>query len=106
MNAGTLNRKIGIYIKSISFDSELNAVETWNLWREVWAKPIVKASREYYRFSNNNTDIEEIFVIRYIAGVNSHQRIKFNNIYYEIIGEPINPAERNKELIITCRAIV
>lgn len=106
MNSGKLSHEIEIYVKSISQDAELNAVETWNLWLKIWAEPITATSKEYYRFSNNNTDIDIIFRIRYQAGINSHQRIKFKSVYYEIIGEPINTNERNRELIITCRAVV
>lgn len=106
MDPGELTHQITIQIKSITQDAELNAVETWHDWRKVWAKPIPKTSREFYRLSTNNSEITEVFEIRYIAGITAHQRIKFRNRYLEIIGDPINEGERNVELLLTCKGAI
>jgi SPP1 family predicted phage head-tail adaptor len=106
MNAGELSHQIILQIKSITQDAELNAVETWNTWRTIWAAPMGKTSREFYRLSTNNSEITEVFKIRYIAGINARQRIKFKGRYFEIIGEPINEGERNEILLLTCKAVV
>jgi SPP1 family predicted phage head-tail adaptor len=106
INPGELTHQITIQIKSITQDSELNAIETWRDWRPVWAHPLSKTSREFYRLSTNNSEITEVFKIRYIAGVTARQRIKFGNRYLEIIGDPINTGEKYAELLLTCKAVV
>ena len=106
MNPGELTHQIAIQIKTTTQDSELNAVLAWHTWRTVWAAPLEKTSREFYRLSTNNTEITEVFRIRYIAGVNSHQRIKFGAKYFSIIGDPVNEGEKNATLLITCKGDV
>lgn len=106
INVGELTHKIVIQVKSISQDAELNSVETWMDWRTVWAKPMPRSSKEYYRLATINPEITEVFQIRYIAGVNAQQRIKFKCRYFEIVGFPINEGEQNESLLITCKGAV
>ena len=106
MNPGELTHQIIIQIKSITQDAELNSIITWLDWRTVWASPLPKTGREYYKLATVNSEITEAFKIRYIAGVNSHQRIKFMNKYLEIIGDPINEGERNISLVLTCKGAI
>ena len=105
MNPGSLTHQIILQIKSITQDAELNSIETWRDWRTVWASPLPKTGREYYRLATNNSEITEAFKIRYIAGVNPHQRIKFRGKLLEMI-EVVNEEERNKTLILTAKAVV
>ena len=105
MQAGELTHKITLQIKSITQDSELNVIEVWNDWRTVWASPIPKAGREFYRLATSNSEITEAFKIYYIGGVNPHQRVKFRGKYLEII-EVINEGERNIGLVLTCKAVI
>lgn len=104
MNAGELTHQITLQIKSITQDPELNPIETWNDWRTIWATPMPKTGREFYRLATNNSEITEAFKIRYIAGVNPHQRVKFRSKHLEII-EVINEGERNIGLILTCKGV-
>ena len=105
MNPGELTHQIILQIKSITQDAELNSIITWLDWRTVWASPLPKTGREYYRLATNNSEITEAFKIRYIAGVNPHQRLKFRGKYLEII-DVINEGERNIELSLTCKGII
>ena len=105
INPGSLTHQLTIQIKSIAQDSELNVIESWNDWRTVWATPMPKTGREFYRLSTNNSEITEAFKIRYIAGVNPHQRVKFRGKYLEII-EAINEEERNIWLVLTCKGAI
>ena len=105
MNPGELTHQIILQIKSITQDAELNPIETWQDWRTVWASPMPKTGREFYRLATNNSEITEAFKIRFIAGVNPHQRVKFRGKYFEII-DVINEGERNIELIITAKAVI
>ena len=105
MNPGELTHQIILQIKSITQDAELNPIETWNDWRTVWASPMPKTGREFYRLSTNNSEITEAFKIRYIAGVNPRQRVKFRNKSFEII-DVMNTEEKNEELILTAKVAV
>lgn len=105
MNPGELTHQIILQIKSITQDAELNSVETWQDWRTAWASPMPKTGREFYRLSTNNSEITEAFKIRYIGGVNPHQRVKFRGKYLEII-EVINEGERNIWLTLTCKVVI
>ena len=100
-----LTHQITLQIKSISQDAELNVVVVWNDWRTVWASPLPKTGREFYRLNTNNSEVTEAFKIRYIAGVNPHQRVKFRGKLLEII-EVINTGELNEELILTAKGAI
>lgn len=105
INAGDLTHQISLYKKSIAQDAELSSTETWALWRTIWAQPMPKTSKEYYKLSTMNSEITEVFKTRYIAGITAHQRIKFKGKYLEII-DTINVDEKNTELIITCKGAI
>lgn len=105
VNPGSLTHLIALQIKSITQDSELNSIETWNDWRTVWAKPIPKSGREFFKLQTMNSEITEAFKIRYIAGVNPHQRVKFRGKYFEIV-DVINEGERNVSLLLTCKGAI
>jgi SPP1 family predicted phage head-tail adaptor len=106
MRAGGMREQLIIQTKTLTQDSELNAVETWADWLTVRAEPIDKTSREFYRMSTINSEVTEVYRIRYVSGVTAHQRIKFNNRYLEIVGDPINEGERNISLLLSCKAVV
>ena len=105
INPGELTHQIILQIKSITQDAELNSIITWLDWRTVWASPLPKTGREYYRLATNNSEITEAFKIRYIGFMSPHLRIKFRNKYFEII-EVINTDESNTELLLTAKAVV
>ena len=105
ISATELTHKISIYKKSITQDAELNAVETWLEVRSIWASPMPKTGKEYYKLNVVNSEITEVFKVRYIGGITPHNRIKFRCKYLEII-DVINEGERNETLIITCKGVV
>jgi len=105
MNIGELTHQITLQIKTITQDAELNPIETWNDWRTVWASPMPKTGREFYKLATVNSEITEVFKIRYIGGVNPHQRVKFRCKYFEII-EVINEGEKNETLTLTCKGVI
>ena len=100
-----LSHRITLRVKTLTKDSESNDIETWRDWRTIWAQPLSKTSREFYRLSTMNSEITEIFRVRYMHGISSFHQIKFNNQFYDIIGLPVNEEERNKYLLITCKGV-
>ena len=106
INPGERTKQITLQVKTITQDAELNPVTTWVDWKTVWAKPIPKTSREYFRLQTVNSELEEAFNINYMGNVTSRMRVKFGSKYFDIIGSPINSGERNEELILSCKGVV
>jgi len=105
MEARKARIRITLQTKGITQDSELNPSEAYTDWLAVWAEPLEKTSREFYRLSTQNTEITEAFRIRYKRGVTSRQRIKVGSRYLEIIGEPIDEGERHISLLLACKGV-
>ena len=105
MNAGKLTHLIVLQKKSLTQDAELNSIITWLDWRTIWASPLPKTGREYYKLATVNSEITEAFKVRYIGFMSPHLRIKFRDKYFEII-EVINEGERNETLTITAKAVI
>jgi len=106
VEARKMTQQITLQTVSLTQDSELNPVPAYTDWLTVWAEPLEKTSREFYRLSTMNTEITEVFRIRYMAGVTSRMRIKFKGRYLELIGEPVNEGERNVSLLLACKGVV
>jgi SPP1 family predicted phage head-tail adaptor len=101
-----MNVKIAIRTKTTIQDAELNAVETWGTWKTVWAQPLEKTSRAFYRMNQQNAEISRLFRIRYLAGVTSQMQIVFGSETLSIIGPPENEGERNESLLIACKGMM
>lgn len=106
MMPGKLTKKITLQSKTVTQDSELNAIDTWADWKTVLAEPLGQVSREFYRLAKVNSEITRVFRIRYLAGVTPRMRVKYGNEYLEIIGQPENEGEKNVSLLIMCKGMV
>lgn len=104
MNPGKLNKLIDIYKKTITQDSELNPIETWLKIDTIWADVLSKTSSQYYRAATINSQIEEVFHIRY-RKIDGRMRIKFKQRTYEIVGIE-NVDENNVEMFISAKGVV
>jgi SPP1 family predicted phage head-tail adaptor len=87
-------------------DSELNTISNWTDWKTVWAQPLSQTTREFYRMNQQNSEVTRVFRIRYVSGVTAQMRIAYGAEKLEIIGQPENEGERNKSLLISCKAVV
>lgn len=105
MKSERMKNKITILSKTITQDAELNAVESWAEFATPWVEVLSQNSREYYRLATINSEIEEAFKVRYIAGVTPHMRALFKTKAFEIIGVE-NVEERNKEILLTAKAMI
>jgi SPP1 family predicted phage head-tail adaptor len=106
MEAGKLTACGTIQFKTITQDTELNPIETWATFKaNVWAEPLQQTSREFYRLSTNNSEITEVFRIRYTAGITARMHFVVCGRTLDIIGEPINEGERNVSLLLACKGI-
>ena len=105
MRAGELRNRITIQSKTITQDEELNPIETWVDFATPWVEVLPQNSREYYRLATINSEIEKAFKMRYMDGINPRMRALFKNKTFEIIGVE-NVKERNKEILLTAKAVV
>ncbi len=105
MEARKMTQQITLQTVSLTQDSELNPVPAYTDWLTVWAEPLEKTGREFFRLQTVNSEITEAFRIRYIRGVDPRQRIKFRGKYLEIVNVD-NAGERNIELILTAKAVI
>jgi len=105
MKSERMKNKITIQSKTITQDEELNPVETWANFATTWVEVLSQNSREYFRLATLNSEIEEAFKMRYIDGITPHMRALFKDKTFELIGVE-NVEERNRELLLTCKAIV
>jgi SPP1 family predicted phage head-tail adaptor len=105
MQAGDFRVILTLQSKTITQDEELNPVETWESLKTVWAQPLEKTSREFFRLATMNAEITQAFRIRYAAGITAHMRVIFKETVLDIIGDPINEGERNISMLLSCKGV-
>lgn len=105
MKSERMHHKIIIQSKIITQDEELNPIEAWVDFATPWVEALSQNSREYYRLATINSEIEKAFKIRYMDGITPHMRAIFKSKTFEIIGIE-NVEERNKEILLSAKAVV
>lgn len=88
------------------------AVGAWNNpepgWRVfAWTRAALKShtGREYYQAQQRQSEISELFNIRYLAGVTPKMRLVCGGVTYDILDvEDIEG--RHAEMNLACRAVV
>jgi SPP1 family predicted phage head-tail adaptor len=104
MDPCKLTVRLTIQVNTPTQDAELNQVPHWDDYKTVWAEPLEKSSREFYRAATVNSEVTEMFRIRYTSGITAHQRIRIGTAeYLEIIGDPENEGRKNVSLLLTCK---
>lgn len=78
---------------------------SWADTYTVRAGRLRKDSREFYEAQKNNSEITDIFMIRHRTGITEQMRVKFGSTYYDIIAEPDNLGDRNRQLALVCKAV-
>ena len=64
-------------------------------------------SREFFEAQQNNAEITLRIVIRYRSDVDADWRVvdQATGLAYEVVGQPIDPDMRHKELHLMCRRL-
>ena len=104
MRAGRLTERIKLQTKTLNKDAELNTVPSWQDWGSVWAEALPKSGREYFKLQTSNSEITEVFAIRFNSGVTPHMRVVYKAQEYNIISVIV--AKRDVEMWLTCKAVV
>lgn len=105
MRAGELNRRITLQIKTITYDTVNEPIETWTDYATVWAAVITTGGREFYAAQKLNAETSTVFKVRYNPVINTYMRIRWGNRKFEIIG--VNDVDaRHEELQISAKEVV
>lgn len=100
MKAGALRHKVTIQSKTITTDGSGGPVETWADFATVHASIEQLSGREMIAAQAVNSETTGKIRIRYLAGVTADMRVVFGTRLFSITAPPINPDERNRELIL------
>lgn len=100
MRAGALRHRITIQQKTIGTDAFGGPTETWADVCTVNASIEPLNGRELILAQSVNAETTERIRIRYRSGITAAMRIVFGARLFNITAPPINPEERNRELIL------
>lgn len=101
MRAGLLRHKIEIQNKAIMRDSMGGETITWVPFAYAWASIEPLNGREYFAARQTQATTTHRMRMRYQSGIKPYHRIQWAERYFNI-DAILNPAERNKELILLC----
>ena len=80
-------------------------VDSWADTCTVRANRLRQNSREFFEAQRNNSEITDIFVIRYRSGITENMRVSYDSKYYDIIAEPDNVGDKNRQLALICKVV-
>lgn len=100
MKAGKLRHRITFQKPKFEDSGHGGKAKGWENVATVWAEIKPVSGREYFENFQMESEISTKITIRYLAGLNTHMRIKFGDRYFKIVTPPINPQESNRVLEI------
>lgn len=105
INPGKYNKKIN-FLKHVSGQDDYGEpINTWEIFKSVWASKDPLLGNEYFSSFTNNTKVEVKFNTRYIDGIMNEMRIQHGTEIYEILSA-IDVKSANVELLCYCRKVV
>ena len=110
INPGELRHRIVIQkpsdIQNGYGEIEINTNENWTDVATVRAGIYPISGKEFFAAETVNSEITHKVKIRYIEGLTSNMRIKFDERYFKIISPPIDFQEKNIELQLLCKELI
>ena len=104
MNPGVLRHRITILKPLTAKDEYGEPVENWPEFASRWASKEHKASRAFYAASKINTEMTDLFSIRFTKGIENHMRVSFDGDVYDIIGA-YDPDGTCRETHLLCKLV-
>jgi len=104
MQAGSLNLRIALQIPTISRGTDDAEIKTFITHATVWASKKHKASREFYAAQKTNSEVTDLFIIRYRTGVTTRMRATVEGKDYDILGAP-DPDGKREEIHLLCKVV-
>ena len=105
VGAGKYRQTITIQQLTTSKGSLGGVVKTWLTFATVRAQLMHKSSREFFAAQKINAETTDLFVVRYLAGVNVKMQVVYGGRTYDIIGAPALDGRR-RELQILCKEVL
>lgn len=80
--------------------------EAWVVFKSgIWAKKEPIMGKEFFAGLTTDSKVELKIECRYVSGITAEMRIKHGDMVYEIIGEPVNVREENREILMYCQKV-
>jgi len=105
MNAGDLDQRITIQAATVTRDAHGGEIPTWVSLATVWASKAHKSSREFFAAQKMNSEITDLFIVRFRHGLNAKMRVLHFGNTYDLIGTPCDPDGKRQELQLLCKAV-
>ena len=99
-----LNKRIAIETSTPTRDTTGSVIPIWSTFATIWASKQHKTSREFYAAQKVNSEITDLFVIRYLPGVTTKMRASYDGKYYDILGAD-DPDGGRREIQLLCKAV-
>lgn len=81
-------------------------IDSWEPFKTgIWASKDPLIGKEFFTALTTDNKVEVKFNMRFIPDITSDMRIRHGNEVYEIIGQPVNVKELNRELLCYCRLV-
>lgn len=103
INPGEFRHIIAIQKLDKSRNEYGELTNNWIDYIEVRAGIYPINGKDYFAAETLNSEVTHKINTRYVEGITSAMRIKFQDRYFEIISPPINFQERNVLLQIMCK---
>ena len=98
--------KIDFLQKIKGYDKYGEPIDDWEVSKGgIWASYDPLLGNEFFAALTTDNKVEAKFNMRYIDGIASEMRIRFNGNDYEILGQPVNVRGLNRELLCYCRLV-
>lgn len=105
MEAGKLNRRITIQMKSVSYNTYNEPVESWTDIFSTWAEVITSGGNEFYAAQKKNASTQALIKTRPTRAINELNRIKIGSRIFEIIAPP-DVNSKKDEMLIAAKEVV
>ena len=102
MGAGKYRHRITFQEPTETLNNVGEPVVSWSDYKTVWAEVKPLKGEEYWASQQVNAEVTHRITIRYLDGITSEMRIKFGDRYFSI-EPPLNPDEKNIELVMLCK---
>jgi SPP1 family predicted phage head-tail adaptor len=104
MEAGDLNLRIILEIPTVTRDGYGAEIISYVTHATAWASKRHKTSREFYAASKINSEITDLFVIRFRSKVSTRMRVNYGGKYYDILGAD-DPDGRREWIYLLCKVV-
>jgi len=105
MDSRKLDQRIILQQASYTRGADGSSIATYSTLATVWANKAHKSSREFWAAQKINSEVTDLFVIRYRKLMNTTMRIVHDGKTYNIIGTD-DPDGRRREFHLLAQEVI